>query len=85
MEKQVKTLTCGVAEVTLSSSNKEKNLSNLDSSSSSINTSIGTNVTPIQIVQFIHQPVKDFFVVEGGLSILSDSTPTIVHERLTFD
>ncbi|KAJ4175643.1 hypothetical protein NW767_015719 [Fusarium falciforme] len=80
MKRRVQTLSCGLAEVTLSP----------DSSSTSIAWLFRTEVTPsslAQVVQFIHQSVKDFFV-EKGLSALDESAKPdfvveIAHHRLS--
>ncbi|KAM6512238.1 hypothetical protein FSOLCH5_009957 [Fusarium solani] len=72
MKRRIQTLSCGLAEVILSSGDGDEDLSEPDSSSRSIDSSIRTEVTPsshAQVVQFIHQSVKDFFV-EKGLSAL---------------
>ncbi|WAO96056.1 NACHT domain-containing protein [Fusarium falciforme] len=91
MKRRVQTLSCGLAEVTLSSGNGDENLSEPDSSSKSIDSSIRTGVTPsshAQVVQFIHQSVKDFFV-EKGLSDLdysvtsTDTAIGMAHFRLS--
>ena len=56
MERRLKTLSCGLAEVTLSSN--------------------------VQIIQFIHQSVKDFFI-EKGLLALDDSLKSAAAETKT--
>ncbi|KAF9784163.1 hypothetical protein IL306_008316 [Fusarium sp. DS 682] len=87
MKRRVQTLSCGLAEIILLSGDGEDDLSDLYSSSTSATgeddlsdlysstSSIGTDVTPsfdTQVVQFIHQSVKDFFV-ENGLSALDEN------------
>ncbi|KAF9766559.1 hypothetical protein IL306_001018, partial [Fusarium sp. DS 682] len=75
MKRRIQTLSCGLAEVILSSGDGDEDLSEPNSSSTSVNSSMRTEVTPsshAQVVQFIHQSVKDFFV-RKGLLVLDDS------------
>ncbi|RYP57864.1 hypothetical protein DL769_009241 [Monosporascus sp. CRB-8-3] len=66
MKRKVQALSCGLAEV-ISSNDDDEDQSDLDDSPMSIDSTTGA-----QIVQFIHQSVKDFFV-EKGLFVLDSS------------